>query len=433
MRHPRRIVLLCLLAALAGSSLASASGFGLFQHGARATGQAGAFTARASDPSALTYNPAAITKLNGVQLEAGLDFNNPTDDYKSASGSFDSGHIIQFPPTVYLTWKEKGGPFALGLGIDSPFFYSLEWFPRLSPTRFEARHTQVWIYEVHPVLAYDLGDGWSVAGGFRYGFGTLDRDVNGLESLTVGPSPGPVAPVTVEVQRNASAHVNGLGWDASVHYAAPSWGWGAVYRSSEDLKGDGDVKYRPLDVPTEVPGLGGVLQTTFAKGRVHQSFEIPQELRGGIWYAPYPELRIELDASYQDWASFGPTNTTYSPNPFQPGVSTETIPRDWKSTTNLRLGVEGNITDTFLLFGGVAREQSPLRSETIVPDFINGDATVYAAGFSVEFPQISFDLSYSYHAMDKINVTHQELLNPGRTGTYSSRDQVWGATVRWRF
>ena len=78
MRQKSRVVALCLFAGLAGASLASASGFGLFQHGARATGQAGAFTARASDPTAVTYNPAAITQLDGVQLEGGdLDVPHP--------------------------------------------------------------------------------------------------------------------------------------------------------------------------------------------------------------------------------------------------------------------------------------------------------------------------------------------------------------------
>jgi long-chain fatty acid transport protein len=433
MRQKSRVVALCLFAALAGASLASASGFGWFQHGARATGQAGAFTARASDPSALTYNPAAITQLEGVQLQAGLDFNNPTMSYSSASGSFDSAHIIQFPPAVYLTWKQKGGPFALGLGVDSPFYDSLEWFPRLFPGRFLVRRSQFWIYEVHPVLAYDLGDGWSVGAGLRYGFGTIDREDNGLEAVLPASGSGTAPPpVTVEVERNASAHVTSLAWDASVHYASPSWGWGAVYRSSADLKGNGDVKYKPLDVPT-VPGLDTALRNVFTDGRVHESFELPQELRAGIWYAPYPELRIELDASHQKWSDLGPTNTRYSPNPFHPLTGTETIPRDWKDTTSLRLGVEGNITDNFLLFGGIAREQSPLRGETVVPDFVQGDAMVYATGFSIELTKISFDLAYSYHAMDKVNVSNQELLNPGRTGSYSSRDQVWAASVRWRF
>jgi long-chain fatty acid transport protein len=433
MRQKSRVVALCLFAALAGASLASASGFGLFQHGARATGQAGAFTARASEPSAVTYNPAAITQLDGVQLQAGLDFNNATDNYSSASGKFGARHIIQFPPAVYLTWKQKGGPFALGLGLDSPFYYNLNWNQALFPGRFLARETEVRVYEVHPVLAYDLGEGWSFGGGVRYAFGNLDRDVNGLVTVASGPVGGPVTPVTVEVQRNASADVTAWAWDLAVHYRSPSWGWGAVYRSAEKLEGNGDVKYKPRDVPAGIPGLESGLNALFTPGSVSESFEIPQELRGGIWYAPYPELRIELDASFQSWSDFGPTSTTYSPNPLRPAIRTEIIPRDWKDTTNLRLGVEGNITDNFLLFGGVAREESPLRSETVLPDFVRGDAMVYAAGFSVELPQISFDLAYSYHEMDSVGASNQELLHLGRSGSYSSRDQVWGASVRWRF
>lgn len=433
MRQKRRVVALCLFTGLAGASLASASGFGLFQHGARPTGQAGAFTARASDPTAVSYNPAAITQLDGVQLQAGLDFNNATDDYSSASGKFGARHIIQFPAAVYLTWKQKGGPFALGLGLDSPFYYSLDWNPVLFPGRFTERRTEVRIYELHPVLAYDLGDGWSVGGGIRYAFGNLDRDVNGLATIAAGPVGGPVTPVTVEVQRNASVDATAWAWDLAVHYRSPSWGWGAVYRSPEKLEGNGDVKYKPRDVPTGIPGLESGLNALFTQGGVRESFEIPQEVRGGIWYAPYPELRIELDGSFQNWSSFGPTNTTYSPNPLHPGTQTETVARDWENTTNLRLGVEGNVTDVFVLYGGVAREQSPLRNETVIPDFVRGDAMVYAAGFSFDLPRISFDLSYSYHDMDSVGVTGQELLNPGRSGSYSSRDQVWGASVRWRF
>ncbi len=168
-------------------------------------------------------------------------------------------------------------------------------------------------------------------------------------------------------------------------------------------------------------------------GRVRESFELPRELRGGIWYAPYPELRIELDASFQSWSSLRATDVTYSPNPLNPANPTESTPRDWKDTTSLRLGVEGNITDNFLLYGGVAQEQSPVPDRTIEPGFPRGDSLVYAAGFSVDFPQLTFDLGYSFHTFDDRGARNQELQNPGRTGTYSSRDQVWASSVRWRF
>ncbi|HEY4596493.1 MAG TPA: outer membrane protein transport protein [Thermoanaerobaculia bacterium] len=431
MRQRCRVVLLCLLAAALGASLAAASGFGLFQHGARAIGQAGAFTARASDPSAMTYNPAAITKLSGVQLEAGLDMNNPTIDYTSQTGSFQARHIIQFPPAIYLTWRPKNIPFAFGLGYDSPFNDSLNWQPALFPGRFITRRTEVRVYEIHPVVAYDLGEGWSVGAGFRYAFGNLDRDLNTIANILPDGTPNPV-PVPVEIERNATSDVDATAWDVSVHYAAPSWGWGGVFRSAESLKGDGDVTYKPRDVPG-VPGLDTALQSRFSPGHVRQSFELPREVRAGVWYAPYPELRIELDASFQSWSSLEATDITYTPNPFHPLSPTETVPRDWKDTTGLRLGVEGNITDHFLLYGGIALEQSPVPDHTIEPGFPYGDFMVYAAGFTYEFSWVSFDLAYSYHDFDSRRASNQEPQNPGRTGTYGGRDSVFGIAARWRF
>ncbi len=432
MRHPRRVVLLCLLAALACSGLASASGFGLFQHGARAIGQAGAFTARAVDPSTVAYDPAGMTQLTGLQVEAGLDFNNPTVNYSSSTGNFAARHIIQFPPALYVTWKPKTGPLAYGIGYDSPINDSLWWDPVDFPGRFLSRRTEVRLYEVHPVVAYDLGEGWSVGAGFRYAFGNLDRDTNGIEALTAGPEPGPATPVTLEVRRDATANVHGTAWDASFHYGAPSWGFGGEFRSSESVKGNGTVTYDPRDTPS-VPGLVSAFDTEFAPGRVQESFELPREVRAGIWYAPYPELRIEFDASFQSWSEIPATDITYSPNPFNPAYPTETVPRDWKDTTGLRLGIEGNVTDHFLLYAGIAREQSPVPDRTVEPGFPYGDFMVYAAGFGYDFATISFDMAYSYHSFDNRQAPHQEVENPTVVGTYSGRDSVFGLTARWRF
>jgi len=428
MRHPRRVVLLCLLAALALARLGGASGFDLYQHGGRAMGQVGAFTARAPEPSALTYNPAAITRLDGFQLQTGLDFNFDQDTYSSATGSFEAGHIIQFPPNLYATWKQKGGPFALGLGVDSPFYKSTDWAKRLFPGRFLARRFELRVYEIHPVLAYDLGEGWSVGGGLRYAFGNLDQDDNAILPIFTGAG---VPPVNVEVERNAGADVDALAWDLAIHYAAPSWGWGAVYRSAERLKGSGNVTYDPRDVPAGIPGLDTQLHTRFARGRAHQSFEIPQEARAGIWYAPYPELRLELDAAYQTWSSLSSTGVTYNPDAFGDGPTVRT-PRDWKDTTSLRLGIEGDITDSFALFGGIAQEPSPVPDSTREPGFPRGDALVYGGGFTVNLPKISFDVGYSLHDYDTKGAVNQELQHPGRAGSYRARGQVWGFAVRWR-
>ena len=69
----------------------------------------------------------------------------------------------------------------------------------------------------------------------------------------------------------------------------------------------------------------------------------------------------------------------------------------------------------------------------IEPGFSRGDATVYALGASYNFPQISFDIGWSMHQMQSRNATGQDLRDPAIVGRYSTRDQAYAASVRWRF
>ncbi|HEV7516483.1 MAG TPA: hypothetical protein VGR07_09305, partial [Thermoanaerobaculia bacterium] len=75
----------------------------------------------------------------------------------------------------------------------------------------------------------------------------------------------------------------------------------------------------------------------------------------------------------------------------------------------------------------------PVSSSTIEPAFPQGDAKVYAVGFTYNLPQISFDVGYSLHRGDSRGASGQELLHPGVTSRYSSRDQAWAGSIRWRF
>jgi len=425
MRRNRLLLLALVPLLLPRAAFGSASSFGLFQHGARAIGQAGAFTARASDPSAIFYNPAAIAKLQRFQLEAGLDFENPTDRYSSATGSFEARHVIQFPPNVYAAWRPGNGAFAFGVGVDAPFWYDENWDPALFQGRFLTRRFQLQVLEAHPVVAWNLSSALSIGGGIRYLYGTEKQGDN--KFVTVTPAGGP--PTPVEVMRDADSTVDGLGWDVAVHYARPAWGWGAVYRSSLKLSGNGELGYEPRDVPVGVPGLDAALAARFVNGRDHQSFQLPDQATGGIWIAPYPELRLELDGDLQRWSGLPDSVVTFSPDAF--GFGPEVKVRDWKDTVSLRLGIEGDLSDSVTLFGGLGFEPSPVGHTE--PGFPRGDTTVYSAGISYNFPQLSFDLAYSLHQGQSRSASGQELLNPGVSSRYSSRDSVWAASARWRF
>src|SRR5262245_45957449 len=52
-------------------SAAFGSGYSIYEQGAAASGQSGAFAARASDASAIFYNPAGIVSLDKIHIDFG--------------------------------------------------------------------------------------------------------------------------------------------------------------------------------------------------------------------------------------------------------------------------------------------------------------------------------------------------------------------------
>jgi len=73
MRQRAGAILAVLALGLALPGAASASGYSIYEQGAKAMANAGAFTARADDPSALFFNPAGIVQLKGKRFNFGTN------------------------------------------------------------------------------------------------------------------------------------------------------------------------------------------------------------------------------------------------------------------------------------------------------------------------------------------------------------------------
>ena len=421
-----------LAAVLAAPGPARAGSWGNTQHGGRATGQAGAFVARASDPSAVTYNPAGVANLGGFQILGGLDFSNPTDEYTSVSaGEHRANHTIQFPPALYLTYHLPGAesPWAVGLGVDTPFWYSVDWDTAFFPGRFLTRETRLRLWQVHPVVAYEIDERWSVGGGVRYLFGELDLGQNFASSLAAIPGIRPEVPF--EVEFTADGGVDAFSFDLGVQYATTLWGWGATYRHGAELESNDPYEVRVRDIT--LPALTDFVETNLGFLEAHQSLDLPWEVATGFWFAPYPELRIELDAALAAW---GRSETRIVDRRAQGpvlGDVVQTRTRSWDDTLSVRLGVEGDLTSQWAVHGGVAFEPSPVPDGNLEPGFARGDALVYAAGLSYNLSWISFDLGYSLWDHDDRSTTGQELNRPTVQSTYSAEEQVWSFSARWRY
>src|SRR5689334_18205600 len=93
---------LCLLAPLH----AAAVGFRLPNQDPEGIARGNAFAATADNPSAIYYNPAGITQLDGLQVRAGLYFISADTTYKSPTGvKAETDTTFQTVPQFYATYS----------------------------------------------------------------------------------------------------------------------------------------------------------------------------------------------------------------------------------------------------------------------------------------------------------------------------------------
>jgi long-chain fatty acid transport protein len=424
MRQPLTAVAALLLTA----APAAAAGPLLFQHGGRATAQVGALTARSTDAVAIAYNPAAIARLPGASYQVGFDFTAPRTDYRSQTGAFAEDHLITESPALYASWHlpDDRQPFAFGIGIDARSWYLADWHQALFPGRFLTTRQELMLWSVHPVVAYQLGDRWSIGGGVRYYTGQLGYGNNAV--LPVAGTNGFVH--QVEVERRAESDADGFGLDLGLHYGTDAFGWGLVFDTGAEVEGNGDVVYEARDVPADAV-LRGNLDSLLVDGGTSQSFDLPWELRTGFWVAPYPELRLAMDVAWTGWSVEEDDEMTFSPNVFG-GAQRQVRSRDWDDTVSVRFGLEGDLADHWVLSSGLAWEPSPIPDSTTEPGFARGDAIVAGLGISYQVAKVSLDLGYSFYFYDDRSVGGQELRAPNVGGVYESRDQIWAFSASWR-
>ena len=169
-----------LLVILLSTSL-FASGVGITGIGARATALGGNYRAVSSDWSAMFWNPAGLTQIEGLHFGASFELITPEAKYTlnqntPAFGVFKTGEIGNESKTFYI--PAAGIVYGMdkmtfGLSIYAPFGLGSEW-DAMNTADYHSQYPEydyeddLQIVDIHPTFAYQVNDKLSVGVGLSF-------------------------------------------------------------------------------------------------------------------------------------------------------------------------------------------------------------------------------------------------------------------------
>lgn len=107
---------------LACSFNSYAVGFRLPNQDPEGIARGNAFVATADNPSAIYYNPAGISQLQGQHFQAGLYYVSASTRYTSSTGATaKTDTTFQPVPQMYYVRSFEDKPFTLGIGVYAPY------------------------------------------------------------------------------------------------------------------------------------------------------------------------------------------------------------------------------------------------------------------------------------------------------------------------
>ena len=369
------ILILSVSSILFSSSL-FAEGFRVIDHGAAATGQGAAFSAQADDPSALHYNPAGMTQLQGIQFSAGTLLIGGSIEFKSAQGPTvdgDLGGSIANPPpsTLFLTAHLpalglKNLPnWTVGIGVTSPFALQVE-YPDDSLIAPIGTKAALPLIDIKPTLAYKLNKYISIGGGLDiYTFASFLGE--GQAELHQSPAPG--------FNLEANGTDTALGFNASVLWTPlrnaaekPLLNLGFVYRNGANLDLNGEFLANGAKV-----------------ANASTTIELPDVYTWAI--AGWPirnaqhEWKIEVDVEYADWTDFKDLDLKLSNGAVIPA------PRNYGDAWIFMVGTEFKLLSPPALpkwdvsfRTGYLRSETPVPSRDFDPSNPDADFNAFSAG-----------------------------------------------------
>ncbi|HTH46436.1 MAG TPA: outer membrane protein transport protein [Candidatus Limnocylindria bacterium] len=232
-----------------------------------------AFAATADNASAIYYNPAGITQLEGDNFRVGAYFVSAGIEYTSPSGvTAHPKSDFQPVPEIYYVHSLKESPFSFGLGVYSPYGLSVDW-GKNSPFGTLAEKGQVIYACFNPVVAWKITPSLSLA---------IGPTINYSEASFVQAFPAFTPDGTFHFRGDGTAY----GFNAGLRWQPlEQLSFGLNYRSETEVEYEGTSEAQPLP-----------------RTATHGPLRYPQFVVAGVSYRPTADWNFEVNIDWTDWA-----------------------------------------------------------------------------------------------------------------------------------
>ncbi len=397
----------------------SANGFRLPDQDAFATARGEAFVATADNPSAIYYNPAGITQIEGNDIRGGLygiylDPSYTPTNHLHTSHSSDNLAVV---PQLFYTYTPANMPVSFGLGVYAPFGGNMSW-PQDTGFRSVALNGSLTYVTINPVVAFKVLPSLSLGGGVMVNYANMSLE-QGLTRFYKPPNTN-------------FFRFSGDGWSVGYNLGA-LWqphekvSIGASFRSLAKFTLNGQTHYE---------------QWPQISTPVHQDaqtdFQFPLSAVVGISYRPTPKWNIEFDADYTDWSSFG-SNSIHQVATKYPVAKNIPLRLDWQASWMYEFGVTRYFDNGWHASAGIVYNENSVPNKYYTPIVADMDRYFLSAGTGYKGKHFNFDIAYQFGYGPTHTVTgSQPSSTPAQTtgtadGNYDFISHAVSVSVGWRF
>ncbi|MDH4232395.1 MAG: outer membrane protein transport protein [Nitrospirota bacterium] len=396
------------------------SGFAIYTQGASALGQADSVIAHSESPSAIFFNPALISKLEGTQAEIGTTLIYPIRKFDSNApgGDAETKSQVFFPSTLYFT-HEYNEKVSVGLGVFNNFGLATKWDDDWEG-RYIATNSELTVFTINPVVSVKLTDNISVGAGLDF----LILNATLEKKLNLGGA---------DANQKFNGDGNGVGFNLGILVdVSKDISIGASYRSEIEVDIDGSVSHR-------LPAGFEFLSPLFPHTSAETDLTLPSQFHLGVAYKGIRNLTLETGLRYEGWSSYEKLKLDLERPVFF--ATTSVAEKKWKDTYTFNIGADYRLNDTVSLLAGYLYGGNPVPDETFEPAIPDSNTHLFTIGTEIRGKAFTFGLSYGYQLLEGRRKNNSVDSNPDdgvidplrANGRYNSDLHMAGVSLTYRF